>query len=1241
MKQSLFILVLIFSSFARSTGTSPLHHQYRVRGNSSLRGTTAHSFSYRYPEQAPAKDTVKILALMIEFQEDADLNTTGNGLFGIASNGDSATLDDKQELEWYAQDSVYYYDNLPHGRSYFSNHFQFLQNYYATASGDNLHIDWEIYPKSFNHKGVGAYKLPLKMAIYSPAQKRTGETEDDFLLRRTRKLMQYVKDALITADASDDSPFLGLTMDSSGTLYDSTGIETAIMLIHAGASYLTDGGTTGNANTPSDMIHAFINEPLFTYLEKDSTVFKGAVDTIQGITGVSVRATDSSDIVISNCMLIPETSNQDSLNYGINGILVNQFARYLGIPDLYTTSSGISAIGSFGIMDFAGYSAGQGFIPPHPSAWTRHYMGWETPVVAEFDSLISLEAVGLSTNPSMALVPINGHEYYLIEHRQRNLTGDKSLFLYDTTDDKEHISGGFQVNLKRASLKKSTDESRVILTARSQDIGIGGSGFLVWHIDEDIIHNRLQFNMLNADSTFRGVALEEADGITDLGITYSNALGGDVYDYGSGEDIFPHLTTYKNGAQSDYTYFMNDTTSPNTDANDGGHSYLHFSFEKGDAQPLEEYLFQRDEEGTKLGSYRVLNYVDSTLSFRVSRNDNANTVTIPGTWPQSSSPYPLFEPLLVDINSDTIQELLLIDSAGYLFAFADSGALLYPQTATTAKGAPFSYTFKLPSQPVSYPSALEGAVVLPMADSSIFMIKQLSEFMTDTTSIPLTSQPSTYCSIIKSEWVVGTVAGELLFGNDTGVTKTIPLTSNDPITAISRPTASVTLSVSQSGSISVLSNEGALLKQAQLTSNITGAEIFPPFSLATSDLDGDGLLDVVVTDAKQGLWIYTLDTTSGTLAALSGFQRYPNDWAGVYHLNTGRREIPTNGAAPSLADIDGDGATDILLAGTNGVYAFNHRGVLLDGWPAILDGTYWLQRGSVPGSPLVLSSDNGEPLTLFPAPSGDNITYAINKIIYEKPDPFHEDMFIAYYRHSESDNRLDSISNLDSLRLFDTLYQQNDSLLLPYYAPGGLIDARNATGDRPQEIRSTLTSGDRFYSHWPLSLGETIRSAPIAGDVDSDGKLDLFATTSSGHVYHWEYPQNLLSQKIWPMTGGNSGRSFSLSAPQLTQDVKSDAIARFYTYPNPVRITDETPQVTCRYELDGSPLDAEIQIYTVTGYPLYTEEVPAHSGLNEHILPERLISQMGSAPYRCRLKVEFASGEKSTFWKMVILRGRK
>ena len=61
----------------------------------------------------------------------------------------------------------------------------------------------------------------------------------------------------------------------------------------------------------------------------------------------------------------------------MNGIIIDQIGRELGMPDSYDVVKGNPRLGYFDLMDFAGYNAGNGFFPTRDSsAWMRAYMGW-------------------------------------------------------------------------------------------------------------------------------------------------------------------------------------------------------------------------------------------------------------------------------------------------------------------------------------------------------------------------------------------------------------------------------------------------------------------------------------------------------------------------------------------------------------------------------------------------------------------------------------------------------------------------------------------------------------------------------------------------------------------------------------------------------------------------------------------------------------------------------------------------
>ena len=88
-------------------------------------------------------DTIRLFAIMVQFQQDADSRTTGDGRF---------------ELFTGRADSVI--DAPPHDRTYFRNHLIFLENYYKKVSDGKVIIQSEVLAPIIT--------LSKQMQSYSP-----------------------------------------------------------------------------------------------------------------------------------------------------------------------------------------------------------------------------------------------------------------------------------------------------------------------------------------------------------------------------------------------------------------------------------------------------------------------------------------------------------------------------------------------------------------------------------------------------------------------------------------------------------------------------------------------------------------------------------------------------------------------------------------------------------------------------------------------------------------------------------------------------------------------------------------------------------------------------------------------------------------------------------------------------------------------------------------------------------------
>jgi hypothetical protein len=89
-----------------------------------------------YLNGCPAEDdTIKILGVMVGFQEDRDGSTFGNGKFGTmySQNYGNTIL-----------------DPLPHDRTYFESHLEFVKNYFSKVSKGKVFVEYFILPDTFS-----------------------------------------------------------------------------------------------------------------------------------------------------------------------------------------------------------------------------------------------------------------------------------------------------------------------------------------------------------------------------------------------------------------------------------------------------------------------------------------------------------------------------------------------------------------------------------------------------------------------------------------------------------------------------------------------------------------------------------------------------------------------------------------------------------------------------------------------------------------------------------------------------------------------------------------------------------------------------------------------------------------------------------------------------------------------------------------------------------------------------------
>jgi M6 family metalloprotease-like protein len=327
-------------------------------------------------------------------------------------------------------------------------------------------------------------------------------------------LADFFQDALLKADLDDDIDF---------SEFD------AFVIIHAGADQQMNL-TFSATNTLHDLYTGFIRVD-----SEHRAVVDGGADTIW------------------EAVLIPEAVSQDNRVIALNGVFAHEFGHQLGLVDMYDTRTFMTQIGDFSLMDNQGRGTSAEIyfpeadrtrfvldpLPVYPDAWSRAFLGFvEVVEVSDVNNQPVAAAELLTDEAQVIKVPISDMEYYLIENRQ-----------FDS--DRDGGSGLRVDSLTGVILGPSAPNERRL--TRDYDFFVPGAGIVIYHIDEtrayldydlngvnNFFDNKLQwYNFypckvpndlgLCIDSVWwentRFVSLVEADGIIDFGGNYRTGFG--------------------------------------------------------------------------------------------------------------------------------------------------------------------------------------------------------------------------------------------------------------------------------------------------------------------------------------------------------------------------------------------------------------------------------------------------------------------------------------------------------------------------------------------------------------------------------------------------------------------------------------------------------------------------------------------------------------------------------------------
>lgn len=463
---------------------------------------------------ASQPDVLKVLLVRISFESNRNPNLTT-----IPADGDFM-------LDPLAVEGPLDIDPPPHNRDYFMAHLQGLSEYYKFQSGGRLVIEGDVLP----HEQNGSYKLG-DIADYGP--NNDGSWVDGHL----DDLERLVRDMIAVTDS---------TTQADGTVnladYDDDNDFAYVIFVHSGSDWQSDI----NDDSPNDI-------PTFFMTLGEAVGLQG-IDSETGAPGS-----------LTEVSVIPETTNQDDNPGSIAAGLYHEFGHALGLVDVYNTAYGSPNAGIWDLMDSGtnlpitlghrdpvtgdiSVVTAVGVLPPSLGVWNKWFLGWVE--VAELDGRTDsyrLPAVWVPREeystyrlmagdfnlayPQALKAGVSSREFFLLENRWvPEEPSEENNFYNSLPYDELYVRrdpGGTRVILYLAGASFGVERNSGIY-----DYFMPPGGVLVWHVNMDRIEAGLRDNTINVNGD--GLRLVEADGIQDIGVFENYVLGW----YGSANDPF-------------------------------------------------------------------------------------------------------------------------------------------------------------------------------------------------------------------------------------------------------------------------------------------------------------------------------------------------------------------------------------------------------------------------------------------------------------------------------------------------------------------------------------------------------------------------------------------------------------------------------------------------------------------------------------------------------------------------------
>ena len=431
----------------------------------------------------------------------------------------------------------YTIDPAPHDLNYFNSHVEAVDRYFRSVSHGKFGLDLS-QSIVFPIENEGSYVIQKPMNYYNELGK------EDVHEKRITELLRDGAQAAFDIDQIDFSTF-----DLVAVIHPGVGQDFKLPFLDP---------------TPEDIPSTFVDKNMVnTHLGGPIQI--GSVSIPSGII-----IPESQNHILMDSSIHDALTNPCNVQFSITGTWALMIGFAVGLPPLWDLETGLSGVGVFSLMD-QGSNNGNGFIPVPPDAWTRIYAGWESATIVKYPGRITIQS---GVENGIVRIPISDNEYYLIENRNNWFRDGVSIdsARYAVWEKTNKHPSTIEILFDSVGVKQN--EYGVITDIPNYDLGLPGSGLLIWHIDEQKINEGINSFSINSDRKHRGVDLEEADGAQDIGYVSnlltdpSSGYWGDMW-FRENKEYFRANTEESMGFSS-FTY-------PNTKSNSGANSGINIS----------------------------------------------------------------------------------------------------------------------------------------------------------------------------------------------------------------------------------------------------------------------------------------------------------------------------------------------------------------------------------------------------------------------------------------------------------------------------------------------------------------------------------------------------------------------------------------------------------------------------------------------------------------------------------------